>query len=526
MKLKRLLLPIGALAILGMTIGASVASMANSENIIETKATADFVISSNEEFSDFITAVNGGTKYINQLVQLANDVSYEITAKPTDAEPWSIFAGEFDGLNHTITVSINTTDTYVGLFRNIGNNEYKNAVFKNTNITCSITQSATSGSVVIAPVAVYNNGLIQNVHTTVNFNISDGSYFSGVVAKNQSAGTIENCSADGSIKGKQKVAGITAENEGQIVNCVNNCTIESVSSTYAGGITAINGSSGFVKAKIINCINNGNITASSTNLGGIAAFMYSNSEISYCANYGNVSSTATGTGAGYGGIVGRMNGDDSNDGHITKIEGCYNAGNISSVRNCGGIIGFVNSGVTPAIQINGCLSTGDVNGSKENAGTFIGKADSNTLSITDSWVVGAKQGTVTKLGIGAGSAAGTSYSKSDGVSADFKDVIKKIREYNCVAIPEFGTLYDGLTEAEKHLLDDLNYYDDLNTYTMKTYGQAAAYINNYQSQNSRPVLLNTTNDDTVMIVVLASFVALSLATMFFVIIRKKYVANK
>lgn len=83
-----------------------------------------------------------------------------------------------------------------------------------------------------------------------------------------------------------------------------------------------------------------------------------------------------------------------------------------------------------------------------------------------------------------------------------------------------------MTEAEKDLLDKLNYYDDLNTYTMKTYGQAAAYINNYQSQNSRPVLLNTTNDDTVMIVVLASFVALSLATMFFVIIRKKYVANK
>lgn len=522
MKLKRLLLPIGALAILGMTIGASVASMANSENVIETKATADLVISSDEVFSDFITAVNGGTKYINQLVQLADDVSYEITEKPTADDPWSIFAGEFDGLGHTITITVNMTDATPSLFRNLANT----AEFKNVNINYSVISSMESGDILASPIAAFNNGLVQDVHTTIAFNVPGVSLVGGIVEKNQSTGIIRDCSASGSIKGKSKVAGIAAENLGQIINCENNCTIESVSSTYAGGITAINGSRDFVKAKIINCINNGNITASSTDLGGIAAFMYSNSEISYCANYGNVSSTATGTGVGYGGIVGRMNGDDSNDGHITKIEGCYNAGNISSVRNCGGIIGLVNSEVTPAIQINGCLSTGDVNGSKVNAGTFIGWANSNTLSITDSWVVGAKQGTVTKLGIGAGTAAGTSYSKSDGVSADFKDVIKKIREYNCVAIPGFGTLYDGLTEAEKDLLDDLNYYDDLNTYTMKTYGQAAAYINNYQSQNSRPVLLNTTNDDTVMIVVLASFVALPLATMFFVIIRKKYVANK
>ena len=526
MKIKRVLLLIGAFVLFGMSAGLMAKTINGSKEIKQAKAdTADVTISTDAEFASFISAVNGGTRYDNQVVQLTNDVSYEITAQPTAADPWSIFAGEFDGLNHTITVSINTTATYVGLFRNIGNAEFKNAVFKNANINCSITQSATSGSVVIAPVAVYNNGLIQNVHTTVNFNISGASYFAGVVAKNQSAGIIENCSADGSIKGKQKVAGITAENEGQIINCVNNCAIESVSSSYAGGITAINGvNSTFVKAKIVNCINNANVTATSTDLGGIAAFMYSNSEISYCSNYGNITSTNTGTGCGYGGIVGRINGADSNTGHSTKIEYCYNAGNVSSVRNCGGLIGLVNSGVKPAIEITGNLTAGDINGTTENAGTLIGWVNSNTITVTDSWAVGAKLG-VTALGIGAGSAAGATYSKADGVSDDFRAIIKAIREYNCVAISGFGTLYGGLDDGEKALLNTINYYDELNTYAMKTYGQAAEYIIDDQAHGARISLLDLNNNYWAIIVVI-SVMVLSTAAMVFVIRRKKHVASK
>ena len=349
MKIKRILLPIGVFALFGVS-ASLMATSQGLENIKQVKAdTADVTISSDAEFASFISAVNAGTRFDNELVQLAADVSYEITTKPTDADPWSIFAGTFDGLDHTISVSVNMSATTPSLFRNLGNAEFKNAVFKNVNINYSVIQGATTGNVFVAPIATYNNGLIQNVHSTMNYDAQDVTYVGGIVEKNQSTGIIEDCSVAGSIKAKGYVGGIASENLGIIRNCVNNCAITSVTGAYVGGITAINGTNGFVNAQLINCINYANITSTGTDLGGISGFLYSNSKISYCDNYGNITSTATASGCGYGGIVGRINGADSNAAHATKVEYCYNGGNLSTVRNTGGIIGMVNSGATPAI---------------------------------------------------------------------------------------------------------------------------------------------------------------------------------
>lgn len=530
MKIKRVLLPVGAVAILGMFIGLMAKTIDGSKEIKQAKAdTADVTIRTDDEFANFISAVNGGERYNNELVQLAADVSYEITAKPTATDPWSIFAGTFDGANHTISVSINTTDTYVSLFRNIGNADFKNAVFKNTNINCSIVQCATSGSIVAAPLAVYNNGLVQNVHTTVNLNVSSAvssaSYVGGVVAKNQSAGIIENCSASGNIKGKQKVAGITAENEGQIINCTNNCIVESVSSSYAAGITAINGTSGYVKAKIINCVNNANITTSSTDNGGIAAFMYSNSEISYCSNYGNITSTSDGTG-GYGGIVGRINGNDSNVDHTTKVEYCYNAGSLSTVKNAGGIIGLVKDTAKPAVQVTGNFTTGNIEVSSENGGTLIGWSNSSNLSLNDTHAAGKKLGETT-AGIGGGSALSTTTSVADGVSDEFKEVIKNIREFDCEAISGFSDLYGSLDEGEVELLNSLNYYDELDTYEMKTYGQAAQYIMGFVGHDARISSLNIQKvDNNIFIVVIVASISVAAMLLMLVVRRKKHDASK
>ena len=550
MKIKRVLLPVGAFALLGMTAALMAKSINSTKEIKQVKAdTADVIISSDAEFASFISAVNGGTRYDNELVQLAADVSYEITVKPTAADPWSIFAGTFDGANHTIAITVNMTDTCPSLFRNLGNADFQDAVFKNTNINYSVVQSVTGGNIYAAPVATYNNGLIQNVHTTMNFNVSSVYYVGGIVEKNQSVGIIENCSVDGTIAATSYVGGIVAENLGTIRNCtvngniegnnhlggiaatnnslIENCknysTIQMTSGSFAGGITSVNGTTEFVNARIIKSINYANINSAGAEIGGIAGFMYSNAKISYCDNYGNISSSSTSEGR-LGGFVGRIANKDENSSHTTKIEYCYNAGNISGLQSCGGLIGIVNSNLVPVLQITGCLSTGSVNGTKQNSGTFIGWTNSNTISVTDSWAVGAKLG-VTALGVAGGTAAGATYSKADGVSDDFRAIIKAIREYNCVAIPGFGALYGGLDDGEKTLLNQINYYDDLNTYAMKTYGQAAEYIIDDQAHGARISLLSLNNNYWAVIIVI-SVMVLSITSMVFVIRRKKNVTNK
>lgn len=549
MKIKRVLLPVGAFALLGMTIGAAVASTVSSKNIVPTRADADVTISTDADFANFISAVNLGTRFDNQLVQLAADVSYEITVKPTAADPWSIFAGTFDGANHTISLSVNMSSTCPSLFRNLGNADFRDAVFKNTNINYSVIQSVTSGNIYAAPIATYNNGLIQNVHTTMNFNVSGVNYVGGIVEKNQSIGTIDNCSVDGTIAATSYVGGIVAENLGTIRNCtangsvggnnhlggiaatndslIENCknysTIQMTTGTFAGGITSVNGTTEFVNARIIKSINYANINSAGAEIGGLAGFMYSNAKISYCDNYGNISSSSTSEGR-LGGFVGRIANKDENSDHTTKIEYCYNAGNISGLQSCGGLIGIVNSNLVPVLHITGCFSTGSVNGTKQNSGTFIGWTNSSTISVTDSWAAGAKLG-VTTLGIGGGNAKSTASSIADGVSDDFRAVIKAIREYNCQSIPGFGTLYGGLDDGEKALLNQINYYDDLNTYAMKTYGQAAEYIIDDQTHGARVSLLNLNNNYWAVIIVI-SVMVLSTASMVFAIRRKKHAASK
>lgn len=527
MKIKRVLLPVGAFAILGMSVGLMAKSINGSKEIKQVKAdTADVTISTDAEFASFISAVNLGTRFDNQLVQLAADVSYEITVKPTAADPYSIFAGTFDGLNHTITITVNLAESMPSLFRNLGNGAFKDAVFKNTNINYSITSCLTTGDVYAAPVATYNNGLIQNVHSTISYDEQDVTYVGGIVEKNQATGIIEDCSVNGSIRAKGYIGGIASENLGIIRNCVNNCALTNVTGAYVGGIVAINGTKGFVKAKIINCVNNANISSSGVDLGGIAGFQYSNSETSYCDNYGDITSTSTTSKVAYGGIIGRINGADSNADHATKVEYCYNAGNLNTIRNTGGIIGMVNSDATPAVQVSGCFTTGNVNVSKQFGGTLIGWSNSNNLSLNDTRAAGAKSG-VTTLGIGGGSAKDkyTALSIADGVSDDFRAVVKAIREYNCVAIPGFGTLYGGLADGEKALLNQINYYDVLNTYAMKTYGQAADYIIGDQAHGARVFLLNLNNNYWAVIIVI-SLMALSITSMVFVIRRKKHVPNE
>lgn len=85
-------------------------------------------------------------------------------------------------------------------------------------------------------------------------------------------------------------------------------------------------------------------------VGGIAGYAYSSTLITNCMNQANVSAT----GIYAGGIVGRVNGIDSN---IAKITGCVNSGSVSNGANnyCGGITGYAQY-----VTVSSCYNTGSV----------------------------------------------------------------------------------------------------------------------------------------------------------------------
>lgn len=110
------------------------------------------------------------------------------------------------------------------------------------------------------------------------------------------------------------------------------------------------------------------------NGGGIVGYINgANTRIENCYNTGNLSRLRSSS----GGIVGYINGDG------TSIENCYNTGSISSISGSfyGGIVGECNSSLT----VTDCHNTGNLSG--YNAGGIVGKCVS-MLTVTNCYNMG------------------------------------------------------------------------------------------------------------------------------------------
>ncbi len=235
--------------------------------------------------------------------------------------------------------------------------------------------------------------IIKNVTVSGSINVSNGNGIGGIAGGVRGGATIKNCISNVNVTGAEGVGGIfgyTMGNAGIIIeNCVNNGNITGTS-TKVGGIT------GYIysEAKIINCINNGKITSSYSDtdeyisLGGIAGGSTGKITITGCENNGEVE--ATKVARGVGGIIGYVEDSDTvdisnscNKGNVTntanmawytggiigyhsnessKISKCYNAGTITANSYLGGIAAFFEGTIENAYNI------GTVNGNISLAG--------------------------------------------------------------------------------------------------------------------------------------------------------------
>lgn len=112
----------------------------------------------------------------------------------------------------------------------------------------------------------------------------------------------------------------------------------------------------YVTVSFTNCVNYGTISSTNNStvyLGGIVGRTFGcPTVVDNCANFGNVETGSVIS----GGIVGQsgINGYDKTE-FTTTISNCYNAGNITAKRICGGIIGRA----YPGTEIKNCVNVGN-----------------------------------------------------------------------------------------------------------------------------------------------------------------------
>ena len=235
-------------------------------------------------------------------------------------------------INSNDIITINSVDE-LKLFRDNVNkgNDYENKViYLSNNIELDNDEEWT-------PIGNENNGFKGifegGSHTISNIYIDGDNDYRGLFGMN--SGTIKNLSVDGNINGKDYVGGICGRNEnGKVINCKNFSDITS-KGEHIGGITGRNNSKGI----IISCSNNAEIKGNKY-VGGITG-LSNGGPIYRSFNVGNISGVYQ-----VGGITGYSAAE-------TKVENCYNVGNIIGTNTgIGGIVGLSADGAIVSKSYN------------------------------------------------------------------------------------------------------------------------------------------------------------------------------
>ncbi|MDR2087055.1 MAG: T9SS type A sorting domain-containing protein [Dysgonamonadaceae bacterium] len=281
-----------------------------------------YLISSKADMEALAAATNSDAAYsADKYFRLTRDISDVITTIIGNGYPF-MFKGAFDGGGHKITVNINATSNYVGVFGQLSGGAIKNL----------------------------------RVDGSVRGNMNGGNNYTGGICGYAGSGSISNCYNGGAIFSSSSASYATTSHSGgicgngggsAIINCYNTGTISTSSSTYSrsGGICGYIGS-----GSISNCYNAGTISPASSATsfaGGICGSYDDNAvNISNCYNAGAIS--ASNTFSSYtGGICGRAHGG--------SIINCYNTGAISALNNSTYSSGGI-SGDATEVNINNCFA--------------------------------------------------------------------------------------------------------------------------------------------------------------------------
>ncbi|MDD6581640.1 MAG: hypothetical protein PUF10_03035, partial [Bacteroidales bacterium] len=349
--------------------------------------------------------VNQGISYNGKYFRLTADIALtgSFNTGTSSAPIGSSFAfqGSFDGNNHTISnLNLSAAAASQALF-----GYTTGAVISNLTVRGTNQGTYQTGGIV----GNASNTVIDNCVSYVTFSVS--SYQRGGIVGTATGCTISECTNNANFTASYGSGGIVGEaTNTQITDCINNGNLTTASyniggivgrmltgttvndcvnygsitttSTYSttstnygiGGIVGYsNYGSAVSTAVITNCTNRGSITSTCYLTGGIVGYHYYYGHITYCNNYGNISTT----GSTYyvGGIVGRNYGYNST--YPTRIDYCNNYANVNGYEYVGGIAGYT-YGYSSSESSNGfvtyCVNSGEITGRYYYTGGIAGYA--------------------------------------------------------------------------------------------------------------------------------------------------------
>lgn len=369
-----------------ITFSNSLYNISSSINVIQEAKEVENKggISTATDLMNFAKAVNNGSstsRWQNDAgeIVLLNDIDMasvtewtpigDIDASNyTTAKPYAAvhpFTGVFNGQGHAIknlnySLDITNGRLSYGVFGSIENATVKNLTLGDASTTVTWTMSGTAPKyTVIAPLVCFaQNSVIESCTNYYNVDFTADNKSGEFVALSGLAGAIINTTIGGESK-TQSCANRGFVRTGRISNTANGGT-----GMQTAGICAF-----MAKAeggKLSYCTNYGDISSPTGRTGGIVAtLMYGN--IYNCDNRGTVEDDKVGQYEGkemsvtynykrMGGIVGGT--DDLRTKPECTVESCTNYGNVITHLSArtGGIIGHSN------IQIIGCVNKGAVLG--------------------------------------------------------------------------------------------------------------------------------------------------------------------
>lgn len=262
-----------------------------------------------EEFAELARQCSLDSWSVNKRIVLTQDL--DISGEDFIMIP--VFAGTFDGGGHTISGFHSIGSGYVGgLFR------YIEQGGKVVNLTLKGSAEGTEDRECIGSICGVNYGTIENC--TFEGRLYGRDTVGGIAGTNGITGYIASCTARGHLSGYYTTGGIVGANHGTVAYCDNYLNINDDSAW-------VKESDQLSEDLLDTSVESRDIELfSGVDTGGIAG--YSDGTIARCANYGTIGYEHIGYNTG--GIAGRQNG-------IVSL--CTNQGNVYGRKDIGGIVG-------------------------------------------------------------------------------------------------------------------------------------------------------------------------------------------
>ena len=325
------------------------------------------------------------TKKISAKVTVVNLVSEIYTIEDLELFRSQVNAGNsFEGI---------TVEQCAGLFLHIKDTEIKNVTLKNVNI--KTTKYRVGGIAAESHNSIIDNCKVYGkIIATGNRSVTggSGSLVGGIVGYTGDKSIIKNCINNSDISGYSYAGGITGDLRGNsnVNNCINYGKINSEGASTGGnclggiiGATGHNNEAG-TTSNVTKCLNFGVVEGTSRFVGGIVGSAACITNISECANMNEITTTTTSTGERkIGGIVG----------HTTKgyVKNCYNTGKIyikdeQKGTNLGGIVGTITNA---GFEVSYCYNAGEVK-SYNNTGGIVGYLSKTPTTATENYYIDSK----------------------------------------------------------------------------------------------------------------------------------------